>query len=148
MKGGRLEVQIGFPTVRLKLCFGSASFLVMVLFSGAVAASAQTSIFSGPPDYVVGSYPESVVIADLNGDGHPDIATANQLSNNISILLQNSDGTFQPTVNYAVGKGPMWLQVGDVNNDGKPDLLVVNTTDNTLGVLLGKDRRWRGHNNL
>ncbi len=123
--------------MRFKLGFGSASFLVMVLFSGAVTGSAQTSIFSGPRDYVVGSYPESVVVADFNGDGRPDIATANQLSNNISILLQNSDGTFQPAVNYSVGKGPMWLQVGDVNNDGKPDLLVVNTTDNTLGVLLG-----------
>jgi hypothetical protein len=125
------------PATRLRLCSVSGLFLALLLLSGAVAASAQTSMFSGPRDYVVGAYPESVVVADFNGDGRPDVATANQVSNNISVLLQNSDGTFQPAVNYATGNGPMWLQVGDVNSDGKPDLLVVNITDTSLGVLLG-----------
>jgi hypothetical protein len=85
----------------------------------------------------VGAGPDSVVVADFNGDGRPDIATANYETNNISILLQNSDGTFQAAVNYAVGNEPMSLQIGDVNGDGKLDLLVINFTDATLGVLLG-----------
>jgi hypothetical protein len=78
-----------------------------------------------------------MVVGDFNGNGRPDIATANQGSNNISILLQNSDGTFQAAVNYAVGNGPLSLQVGDVNGDGKLDLVVINSGDNTIGVLLG-----------
>jgi len=94
-------------------------------------------IFNGPQDYPVGGTPNSVVVADFNGDGRPDIATANQATNNVSVLLQNSNGTFQPAVNYAVGNGPASLQVGDVNNDGKLDLVVVNVTDGTIGVLLG-----------
>jgi hypothetical protein len=81
--------------------------------------------------------PESVVVADFNGDGRPDIAVANQSSNNLSVLLQNSDLTFQPAVDYPAGNGPVSLQVADFNKDGKMDLVVFNQTDNTVGVLLG-----------
>ncbi len=31
---------------------------------------------------------------DLNGDGFPDIVTANRDGNNASILMNNADGTF------------------------------------------------------
>lgn len=78
-----------------------------------------------------------MVVGDFNGDGRPDIATANQGSNNVSVLLQNSDGSFQAAVNYAVGNGPSSLQVGDVNGDGKLDLVLIDSGDNTIGVLLG-----------
>ena len=78
-----------------------------------------------------------MVIGDFNGDGRPDIATANSVSNDVSVLLQNSDGTFQAAVRYPVGNGPASLQVGDVNGDGKLDLVLVNSTDSTLGILLG-----------
>src|SRR5713101_4429861 len=109
----------------------------MLLLLGAPSLLAQnSSIFNGPRDYLVGSYPESVVVGDFNGDGRTDIATANQSSTNVSILLQNSDGTFHAAVNYPVGNGPMSLQVGDVDHDGKLDLLLINVPDNTLGVLL------------
>ncbi len=108
------------------------------LFVVSLTSSAQNSwIFSAPRDYPVGSQPQSVVVGDFNGDGRPDIATANQASNDISILPQNGDGSFQAAVNNPVGNGPVSLQVGDVNNDGKLDLLVLNVSDDTLGVLLG-----------
>lgn len=125
------------PGVHFKHSFSLSLPLVGAVFCSTVSLPAQTSIFSGPRDYVVGAYPESVVVADFNGDGRPDIATANQGSDNVSVLLQNSDGTFQTAVNYAAGNGPVSLQVGDFNNDGKLDLLVLNATDNTIGVLLG-----------
>ncbi len=116
----------------------SALRLGVLLFLVAPILSAQNNpIFNGPRDYLVGSYPQSVVVADFNGDGLPDIATANNSSNNISILLQNANGTFQAAVNYPVGNGPVSLQVGDVNNDGNLDLIVINVTDSTVAVLLG-----------
>ncbi len=102
-----------------------------------VAVAQNSSVFNGPRDYPVGSSPNSVVIGDFNGDGRPDIATANKPSNDISVLLQNSDGTFQSAVSYPVGNSPSSLQVGDVNGDGKLDLVLINSTDNTLAVLLG-----------
>ena len=43
--------------------------------------------------YLVGSEPSFVVAGNLNGDGVPDLATANQFSNNVTVLLNQHDGT-------------------------------------------------------
>ncbi|MGB8583901.1 MAG: VCBS repeat-containing protein [Candidatus Sulfotelmatobacter sp.] len=106
----------------------------------AASALFSQTVFNGPRDYLVGPSPDSVVVADFNGDGRADIATASQSSATVSVLLRNSDGTFQPGVSYAAGNSPNSMRplyVADVNNDGKLDLLVLNTTDQTLSVLLG-----------
>ena len=52
-------------------------------------------------------------------------------SNDVSILLGNSDGTFQTAVNYPVGVNPDYLAVGDFNGDKKLDLAVVNYSSTT-----------------
>ena len=38
-------------------------------------------------DRFTGNYPVAVVSADFNGDGHPDLATADQFSNRLSIFV-------------------------------------------------------------
>ena len=125
--------QVGCPA-----CLASHVLQIAIFLASVSLVSAQNSpIFNGPRDYPVGSLPESVVVADFNGDGRPDIAVANQSSNYLSVLLQNSDATFQPAVNYPVGNGPVSLQAGDFNKDGKMDLVVFNQTDNAISVLLG-----------
>ena len=42
-----------------------------------------------------GNAPFSVVVADFNGDGRPDLAVANAAHNTVSVLLGNGDGTFR-----------------------------------------------------
>jgi hypothetical protein len=86
--------------------------------------------------YPVGSNPRSVVAADFNGDGIPDLAVDNTASQTISVLLGNGDGTFQPAHDYPVGFS-FALAVGDVNGDGTPDLVAANATANNVSVLLG-----------
>ena len=76
-------------------------------------------------------------VADLNGDGIPDIVTANYGSDTVSVLLGNGNGTFQPQQTFAAGSGPASVAVADLNGDGKLDLVVGNRNASTVSVLLG-----------
>jgi hypothetical protein len=71
------------------------------------------------------SVPTSVVVAYFNGDGHLDLAVANDGTTHVSILLGNGDGTFQPVPSYGVSNNPVPVAVADFNRDGHPDLVVV-----------------------
>jgi hypothetical protein len=80
-----------------------------------------------------------VAVGDFNGDGIPDLATANTHSNSVSILLGNGDGTFQNAVDYDAGPGPASVAAGDFSHDGTLDLAVANAIPtNTVSVLLGQ----------
>jgi uncharacterized protein (TIGR03437 family) len=77
-----------------------------------------------------------IFIADLNGDGKPDIVTDNV------VLLGNGDGTFQ-LAQYLLTASPgaASLVCADLNGDGRPDLVYVDyalldQTATGLSVLL------------
>src|SRR5262249_38125174 len=57
--------------------------------------------FFAPVSYAAGTNPEAVATGDFNGDGRPDLAVANYVTDNVSVLLGNPDGTFQPALNSA-----------------------------------------------
>jgi FG-GAP-like repeat/FG-GAP repeat len=85
-----------------------------------------------------GDFIASVAIADLNGDGIPDlVAAAAGTSFTVGVLLGKGDGSFQPAHSYPVGPQPNFVAVGDFNGDGKPDLAVANSFSNNVSVLLG-----------
>ncbi len=79
----------------------------------------------------------SLAVADVNGDGKPDVITANLDNGTVGVLLGNGDGTFQPAVIYGAGATPASIAVADFNGDGIPDLVVANRDSNTVSVLLG-----------
>jgi hypothetical protein len=84
------------------------------------------------------SSPTNITVADVNGDGQPDLLTANASSNTVGVLLGNGNGTFQAAATFGTGGSrPFGIAVADVNGDGKPDLLTANSNSNTAGVLLG-----------
>ena len=91
-----------------------------------------------------GRRPLSVAVADVNGDGKPDIVVANNWSNTVGVLLGNGDGTFQPVVTYGSGgNAPSSVVLADMNGDGKLDIVVANRSPSgggsggLVGVLLG-----------
>jgi hypothetical protein len=130
---------------------------VVVVFTFAVAlgtrdAIASTPLFLPSVTYDSGGLEANMVaVAEVNGDGKPDLVVANCGScsifndGSIGVLLGNGDGTFQPVVTYSSGGvSPLFVAVADVNGDRKPDLVVANRCGNNgclnqalVGVLLG-----------
>lgn len=99
--------------------------------------SALASGFAPPVIYQADQGPIFVSSIDVNGDGVPDLLVANNASNDISVLIGNTDSTFQSAVNYSVGLGPTSIAVGYFNGDSYIDLAVANSGSNNVSILLG-----------
>jgi hypothetical protein len=121
----------------------------------AVLLNKGDGTFNSPSAYYVTgttiTSPVALAVADLNGDGIPDIVVVNNTGNTVAVLLGKGKGTFiaqsagdaadgtgTPAPTYAVGGGAFYVAVADLNHDGIPDLVVANFTDDTVSILLGK----------
>jgi hypothetical protein len=115
------------------LCFGALSLSCGMPSTGAVAGNSSVS------QIAVGKGPSSVVIADLNKDAKPDLAIANEASDDLTILLGDGKGGFAPAKNstFPAGHAPNDIAVADLNEDGKPDLAIANHDTKYLTILLG-----------
>jgi VCBS repeat protein/FG-GAP repeat protein len=91
---------------------------------------------AGPAAPKTGSIPYSVEVADFNGDGNADLATANAGSNTISVLLGNGHGGFAVGASPGAGTDPVYAAVADFNGDGVPDLAAADNTTELVTVLL------------
>jgi gliding motility-associated-like protein len=102
--------------------------------SGSINLSAKV-------DFALGSGPQTVVIGDIDGDGKPDLATANQNSNNISVLRNTATSgsidasSFAAKVDFGTNASPQTIAIGDLDGDGKPDLATVSYNSNTVSIL-------------
>jgi hypothetical protein len=97
--------------------------------------------FLAPVDYAAGGGVIDVEAGDFNNDGRFDLVTANYHGRAVSVLLGNSDGTFQPARTTVTGQPPLSLAVGDFNQDGKLDLAVGNYFGGgggSVDILLGQ----------
>ncbi len=121
---------------RLDLVVTNASSGATVGQTVSVLLGNGDGTFAPRVTYATGVDPEAVTIADVNGDGKPDLVVANYSDSTISVLLGNGDGTYAPRLTYATGFRPNLVRAVDLNGDGKLDLVVVNSFG--ISIMLGR----------
>ena len=141
---GKLDVVVSEQCSSNNNC--NAGSVAVLLGNGDGTFQSAVSYNSG------GLYAFGVAVADLNGDGHPDLVVSNYCISNsnctygtVDVLLGIGDGTFQSAVSYnSGGYYSRFVTVADLNADGKPDLIVISQCNNynncdmgSVGVLLG-----------
>jgi len=86
----------------------------------------------------VADIPSDPNLADVNGDGIPDIIAGG--STGALVYIGNGDGTFQPYQEPGIGGFPYTYAVnaGDYNNDGNADLIGTDYEDPLAAVTLSQ----------
>jgi FG-GAP-like repeat len=136
-------------TVDKVACYNSPQIGGVAVLFGNGDGTFQSPISYGSGGY----YASSMAVADVNGDGKPDIVVANQCvastcatTGSVDVLLGNGDGTFRQPVSYSSGGlNTVSVAVEDLNGDHKPDIVLLNEyyptngyfPQGTASVLLG-----------
>src|SRR5882672_4181958 len=90
----------------------TAVLTILLTLTALQSPASNVPLFLPAASYGTGGFnPLSVVVADVNGDGKPDMIVANQCSGSdfcvgagaVSVLLSHGDGTFQTPLIYASG---------------------------------------------
>lgn len=123
---------------RLDLAILDKTNNALDLLYGAGAGAFSPAIAYPYPAFVdglSGFVLQSLAVADLNGDGNLDVATAVQNINAIygslplgtlSVFFGNSDGTLEAPVNFKVTGFPSDIVAADFDRDGRTDLAEAN----------------------
>ena len=102
----------------------------------AVFLGQSNGTFGAPTQYTVGGSGEAIAIADVNGDGIPDIVAGGSTG----ILLGNGNGTFHPGTPLppeASGNFMWAFAAGDLNGDGKVDVVYADVQNQVVVPLFG-----------
>jgi hypothetical protein len=75
-----------------------------------------------------------VLWADINGDGLPDLLVAEPESGQISLYLQQPDGSLAAPKTFPTLAGISDLAVADWNGDGKPEIFMLSADERQVGV--------------
>jgi len=126
---------------RVLLVAMAVSAVLLSVFISDPVAEAVAPSFAAKQDFATGLFPYSITVGDLNGDGLPDLAVANQAQGNVSVLLNTTaPGAVTPNFaakqNFTTGNTPVSVALGDVNGDGKLDLIVASVGFGGVSVLL------------
>jgi hypothetical protein len=92
--------------------------------------------FRAPAYFPTINLPQSIAVADFNGDGISDVAVTNFLTNTVSVMLGRGDGSLLPPSGFGADNGLNFVTATDFNGDGRPDLAILNLGSNDASILL------------
>lgn len=106
------------------------------------AGNLSNNSFAAGVDITTDLHPNDLVIVDLDGDGKPDIATANNYSiagssASVTVLRNSSVAgniSFAPRQDIPSGVMTYAIAAGDIDGDGKQDLISGSIVDGTISV--------------
>jgi plastocyanin len=102
-------------------------------FTTAVGGTGRGSFQLGS-DPLVGTYPTSVAVGDVDNDGDLDLIAGNYGGTTASVRLNTGNGTFSTGQEMLVGDTPTDIAVGDVDGDGDLDLVITTANFSGTGV--------------
>jgi FG-GAP-like repeat/FG-GAP repeat len=136
------QMQLQARTRQNARCIAFAVLAAMWL-SGSVPAVYAAPVnpqFISAPNIPLGFAPGQAVLADVNGDGKPDLVVINPSfsSPGVEVFLGNGDGTFQTTpVTTSMSISLSTFAVADVNGDGHPDLIAEDSFGGNVYIFHG-----------
>ena len=105
----------------------------------AVLLGNANGTFKAASYIATGEAPNSIAVADFNGDGKPDLAVAHCCGQiYATYMLGNGDGSFQPEVDILSAVSPSTVAAADLIGNGKPDLIVGSAEyyESSVAILL------------
>ena len=109
------------------------------VYLATIAGGYDAPTFLTPPGGQLsscGGVDGSFVVSDLNGDGFPEIATADCSDNTVTVYVNHGDGTYAQGVAYWAGFYPQDLEVQNLAGNSTPDLLAANSQSSDITALI------------
>ena len=100
-----------------------------------------SGVFTAPTNstFGTGARPQSIQLADFDGDGDLDFVTANRNGNNAGVRLNNGSGVFSGA-DVTVDAAPFSVATGDIDGDGDLDFVTAHfvNTGNRVNVYFNR----------
>jgi hypothetical protein len=118
--------------------YADAAVVQQAANSVSVFLGTGTGAFGPPTAYPTGAEPVSVILEDLDADGHVDLAVGMwSFAPNVSVRRGNGTGAFGSAAGFGGTSGAIALATGDLDLDARDDLVIAGYHTGVATVATG-----------